>query len=110
MTSPTFYFAGRKEQMPEWSVYLVRAGNGSLYTGISSDVNRRVAEHVSGGARGAKFFRGKGPLELVFQQSVGERSQALKAEAAIKKLRKAEKEKLVRGEVTLNALLAPPDV
>ncbi|MCF8721674.1 GIY-YIG nuclease family protein [Nitrospina gracilis] len=95
--------------MSDWYVYLVRVRNGSLYTGVTRDVERRLSEHEAGGPRGAKFFRGKGPLELVFQESVGERSQALRAEAAIKKLRKAEKEKLVRGEVALHALLASPD-
>ncbi|MCF8723324.1 putative endonuclease [Nitrospina gracilis] len=104
----TYNFLGEKRRMAEWSVYLVRAQDGSLYTGVSNDVERRVAEHASGGPRGAKFFRGKGPPELVFQETVGDRSQALRAEAAIKKLRKEDKERLVRREVELHTLLSPP--
>ncbi|WP_282012215.1 GIY-YIG nuclease family protein [Nitrospina watsonii] len=92
--------------MSEWYVYLVRAGNGSLYTGITTDVERRLGEHEAGGNRGAKFFRGKGPLALVFQHCVGPRSLALKAEAAIKKMKKTEKEHLVQGGVKLESILA----
>jgi len=76
-----------------WFLYLIRCSGGQLYTGITTDVKRRFSEHESG--KGAKFLRGKGPLELVFQQAVGDRSTALKAEAMIKKMDKTEKETLV---------------
>ena len=68
--------------MPEWTLYMIRTKNGALYTGITQDVKRRFAEHADGGKKGAKYLRGRGPLELVFQQKIGSRSQALKAEAA----------------------------
>jgi len=79
---------------PVWFLYMLRCRNGNLYTGISTDVARRLAQHESG--KGAKFLRGKGPLELVYQKQIGSRSDALKAESTIKKLTKTEKEKLLQ--------------
>ena len=75
---------------------MIRTKNGALYTGITQDVERRLAEHSGGGKKSAKYLRGRGPLKLVFQQKIGTRSEALKAEAAIKKMSKAEKEEMVR--------------
>jgi len=89
-----------------WSVYLVRMSSGRLYTGISTDVERRFAEHKEGGAKGAKALKGKGPLQLVFSQQVGDRSKASKLEARIKKLSKSEKEHLIRGELLLASIIA----
>lgn len=76
-----------------WYVYILRCGDGSLYTGITDDVPRRLAAHRSG--KGAKYTRGRGPLELVFTQQVEDKSAALRREAEIKKLRRAEKENLI---------------
>lgn len=91
------------ENMPEstWSIYLVRMANGRLYTGITTDVERRFGEHQTGGSKGAKALKGKGPLQLVFSKRVGDRSKASKLEARIKKMSRAEKERLIRGELTL---------
>ncbi len=63
--------------------------SGALYTGITTDVQRRLAEHSAG--RGAKALRGKGPLALVHHEKVGTRSEALKLEAAVKALTAANK-------------------
>lgn len=76
-----------------WFLYLVRCNGGQLYTGITTDVARRFAEHEAG--TGAKFLRGKGPLELVFSQPIGDRSEALKSEIAVKRLSRVEKERLI---------------
>jgi putative endonuclease len=81
--------------MPEWTLYIIRTQNGALYTGITQDVERRYAEHSDGGRKAAKYLRGRGPLKLVFQQKIGTRSEALKAEAAVKKMSKPEKEGMV---------------
>ena len=81
--------------MSEWYLYLIRVKNGNLYTGIATDVERRFSEHVAGGKKGAKYLRGRRPLKLVFRQKIGSRSQALKTEAAVKKMPKAEKEKMI---------------
>jgi len=83
---------------------MIRLANGFLYTGIAEDVERRLKEHREGGRKAAKYLRGKGPLTLVFQQTMGTRSQALKAEAAVKKLPRREKENIIRGITPL----APP--
>lgn len=82
--------------MGEWSIYLIRCGDGTLYTGVAADVSRRLAEHAAGDGRGAKYLRGRGPLELVLARSVGEKSVALRLEHRIKRLKRAEKETLLR--------------
>ena len=81
--------------MPDWYLYLVRCGDGSLYTGITTDVARRFAEHGTGGGAGAKYLRGRGPLVLVFQKRLGDRSLALGVESKVKRLSKARKEELI---------------
>ncbi len=91
--------------MSEWSVYLVRCGDGSLYTGITTDVERRLREHSDAGRSGAKSLRGRGPLSIVFDAIVGERHLALKAESRIKGLSKREKERLIRDNPGTPALL-----
>jgi len=77
----------------QWFLYMVRCKGDVLYTGITTDVKRRFAEHQSG--KGAKFLRGKTPLALVFQQEIGSHSDALKLELIVKKWSKAEKENVV---------------
>ncbi|WP_274601944.1 MULTISPECIES: GIY-YIG nuclease family protein [Vibrio] len=77
----------------QWHVYLIRTRANSLYCGITNDLARRFAQHQLG--KGAKYLRGKGPLELVWSQSVDDKSAALKEEIRIKKLSKAYKERLV---------------
>lgn len=76
-----------------WKVYILRCGDGSLYTGISTDVQRRLAEHRSG--KGAKYTRSRGPLELVYQEQCPDKSTALKRELEIKALSRTEKLKLI---------------
>ncbi|MGE3174651.1 MAG: GIY-YIG nuclease family protein [Planctomycetota bacterium] len=78
---------------PRWSVYLVRRADGALYTGVATDVTARFAAHCAG--RGAKALRGRGPLTLVFRRRIGDRGRALQFEQRIKRLRKADKERLV---------------
>ena len=84
-----------------WHLYLIRTREGYLYTGITQDVKRRFQEHQEGGAKTAKYLRGKAPLKLVFHKKIGSRSQALKTEAAIKKWPKIKKESLVKKEFAL---------
>ena len=78
-----------------WYVYILRCGDGMFYTGSTDDVERRLAVHRSG--KGAKYTRGRGPLELVYQEALPDRSSALRREAAIKKLTRAQKERLISG-------------
>jgi len=83
-----------------WYLYMVRTAKGALYTGITLDVERRFAEHQSGGPKAAKALRGKGPLELVYIEKPGDKVAAHRRELAVKKLTKSAKEALVRGYVT----------
>ena len=90
--------------MREWHLYLVRTARGALYTGITTDVARRVGQHARGA--GAKALRARGPLTLVYQVALGERGCALRAEHAIKRLGKAHKELLVTAQFDAPALIA----
>ena len=76
-----------------WYLYILRCGDGSLYTGITTDVARRLEAHRQG--KGAKYTRGRGPLELAYQEECGTHSQALKREYAVKRLPRQEKEMLI---------------
>ncbi len=76
-----------------WYVYLLRCGDGTLYTGITDDLERRLAAHRAG--KGAKYTRGRGPLELVYTEEQPDRPAALRRELAVKKLSRAEKERLI---------------
>jgi putative endonuclease len=77
------------------AVYVLRCGDGSLYTGYTTDVERRLAEHRDGD--GARYTRGRGPLELVHVERFESRSAAMTREYEIKQLSKAAKERLVDG-------------
>jgi putative endonuclease len=79
-----------------WSVYLIRARERVLYAGIAKDVQRRLAQHRGG--MGAKFLRGRGPLQLVYSCRIGEQGTALRVERRIKSLGKSGKEALVRAK------------
>ncbi len=90
-----------------WHLYVVRTRDGALYTGVATDVDRRVAEHEA--SAGAKSLRARAPLEIVYRAKIGSRSLALRAELRVKRLSKRRKEALVaRGPDTpsLLALLA----
>lgn len=81
--------------MAQWFVYIVRCGDGTLYTGIATDVRRRIAEHARHDGRGARYLRGRGPLRLMFVRAIGAKGLALRVESRIKKLPKARKEALI---------------
>ncbi|HJW08759.1 MAG TPA: GIY-YIG nuclease family protein [Holophagaceae bacterium] len=72
-----------------WSVYLLRCGDGTLYCGIAKDVAARLEQHRAG--KGARYTKGRGPLVLIFQESCPSRPDALRREAAIKRLSRAAK-------------------
>jgi DNA-binding protein HU-beta len=77
-----------------WCLYLVECADGSLYTGIATDVARRLKEHISG--KGARYTRSRKVIRLVASRSIGSRSEALRAEIAIKRLPKEKKLEAVR--------------
>ena len=72
-----------------WYVYILRCGDGTLYTGITDDVSARLEAHRSG--KGAKYTRGRRPLELVFREKAESHSDAAKREWQIKQLTRAQK-------------------
>ena len=76
-----------------WYLYILRCADGSLYTGITTDVQRRLEEHRSG--KGAKYTRGRAPLELVYTEECGTHSLALKRELAIKAMKTTQKNDLI---------------
>lgn len=91
-----------------WTLYLIRSGDGRLYTGITTDVERRLQEHgnENGSGKGAKFLRGRQPLALVYQIQLRNRSEAQRMEYIVKQLSKIEKESLVKNEISLPELVA----
>lgn len=76
-------------------VYMLRCKDGSLYTGWTNDLEHRLAMHSSG--RGAKYTRGRGPLELVYSEELPDKEAALRRECAIKKLRREQKLALLQS-------------
>ncbi|MFT4776490.1 MAG: putative endonuclease [Oleispira sp.] len=78
-----------------WFIYLVRNNRNALYTGITTDVERRFSEHQGGGPKAAKALKGKGPLTLEFSYPVTDRSTASRLEYRIKRLTKVKKEQLI---------------
>ena len=79
-----------------WWVYLVRCADGTLYTGMTSDVSRRAAEHNRG--KGAKYPRSRRPVAVVYQELCASRGAALRREAAIKRFTRQEKLALIAGD------------
>ena len=76
-----------------WKLYILRCGDGSLYTGITTDVEKRLAAHRSG--KGAKYTRGRTPVELVYREEHPNRAEASKRDYQIKQLSRAEKLALI---------------
>lgn len=79
-----------------WFVYMIEASDKSYYTGITTDVERRFDEHCSS-VLGAKYFNGRTPVKVIYQEAEHSRSSASKREYAIKKLSRRQKELLVQG-------------
>lgn len=76
-----------------WVVYILLCSDNTLYTGITNDINKRLLTHNSG--KGAKYTRGRTPLELVYTLEMGDKSLALKEEYRIKQLTRVDKFKLI---------------
>ena len=77
-----------------WFVYILRCGDGSLYTGSTNDVERRLKAHQTGA--GAKYTRSRPPVTLAYQEELPDKSAALRREAAIKGLTRREKLELIK--------------
>jgi putative endonuclease len=85
-----------------WSLYIIEACDRSLYTGITTDVERRFSEHLEG-PRGARYFNGRTPMKILYREDGHDRVSASRREAEIKKLSRRAKQQLIalaqRGEV-----------
>jgi predicted GIY-YIG superfamily endonuclease len=81
-----------------WWVYLVRCGDGTLYCGIALDVEARLRQHEVG--KGAKYTRGRGPLVLAYREACGSKSEALRRERTLKRLKRPAKESLIAAGAT----------
>ncbi|PID47502.1 MAG: endonuclease [Proteobacteria bacterium] len=86
--------------MKQWFVYMVRCVDGSLYTGITTDVVRRVAEHNSTGDLAAKYTRARQPVSLVYSEPMESHSTASQREYQLKRLSKKDKESLILSQST----------
>ena len=91
------------DPMPDWYLYMVKCRDGSLYTGIATDVESRLTEHRVN--KGAKYLRGRGPLKLIFKKKIGEKGLALKVERKVKRLPRHKKEALIKTGAGFEALL-----
>lgn len=94
--------------MQVWSVYMIKTRMNTLYTGVSTDVSRRFNEHCEGSRKGARYLKGKAPLELVWQRAALNKRQAMQLEYRIKQLPRATKDRLVLGRLQLTELF--PDL
>jgi len=92
--------------MASWSIYVLRCCDGSYYTGIATDVARRLGEHAAG-KRGAKYLRGRAPFEIVYQRQVGDRGTATRIEYQVKQLRRQDKQDLARIDALVERLASP---
>ena len=82
-----------------WELYIQRCGDGTLYTGIARDAEKRLEVHRSG--KGAKYTRGRGPLQIVYRERCPDHGTALRREYAIKQLSRDEKERLILQSASL---------
>jgi predicted GIY-YIG superfamily endonuclease len=80
----------------DWHVYILRCADDTLYTGIATDVSARLQKHNTG--KGAKYTRGRLPVELVYEKCIGEHGAALQREYEIKRLRATEKRRLIASD------------
>ena len=86
-----------KASTATWSLYIIEASDASLYTGITTDVERRFDEHLNC-QKGAKYFNGRNPVRIVYREEGHDRSSASRREAEIKKLSRSEKQRLISSQ------------
>lgn len=81
---------------PAWVLYILECADGTLYTGITNDLDQRLQKHENG--TGAKYTKGRGPFKLAYTENLKDRSEASKREIAVKGLGREEKLKLIAGK------------
>ena len=90
--------------MQNWFVYIIKTRLDTLYTGVTTDVERRVEEHRNAGSKGARYLRGKAPLTLVWHESGMDKQTAMRVEYQIKRLPRAVKDKIITRQVCLTTV------
>ena len=88
----------------EWHLYILRCKDGTLYTGITNDLNRRFEEHQTNSPRCAKYLRGRQPLTMIYHTQFDNKSLALKAELKVKKLTASQKKLFASGQLVINEI------
>lgn len=83
-----------------WFVYLLRCADGTFYTGITTDPSRRLAEHNGAGKKGARYTRARQPVTLVWSEPAASRAEAARREYVVRKLPRADKERLAQTSIT----------
>ena len=94
----------KSKKQDEWFLYIIECKDGTFYTGITLDVQRRFEEHSAEGPKSAKYVKGKGPLKLIFSTPVGQKGRAYQMEKKVKRLSKKRKIDLVAEIFTLDDL------
>jgi len=87
-----------KSSQPLWYTYILQCADSSLYTGVTTDVTRRLQEHNQDNKKGARYTKVRRPVTLVYQEVCDDRSSACKREAAIKKLTRQQKLQLIHSK------------
>lgn len=91
-----------------WQVYMIRCSDETLYTGITNNLERRWQQHAS--RRGARYFRGRAPIEIVYLEPGHDRSSASRREIDIKKLQRVDKERLICSPQNLLHCTCAPEI
>ena len=94
--------ASSERPIKAWVLYVLKCNDGTLYCGITNDLTRRLAQHNAG--KGARYTKGRGPLEVLKSWPAASMSAALKAERAFKALSRADKEKKIRSRSRKDAI------
>lgn len=90
--------AGAGPALSDWHVYILRCADGSLYTGVATDLDRRLKQHNGELVGGARYTRGRRPVELVWAESCADRGEAQQREAALKALSREDKLRLLAAQ------------
>lgn len=91
--------------MSAWTLYLLRCADGSIYTGITTDVTRRLDEHQSG-SRGSKYLRSRRPLQLLYHRRIGNRSLASRLEYRVRKLARNCKDDIAAVDALIDGFMS----
>ncbi|MGM0444676.1 MAG: GIY-YIG nuclease family protein [Fibrobacterota bacterium] len=89
----------------KWFLYIIETDDNRLYTGVTTDVSRRLSQHRGERAGGARFFRGRRAVAVRFRCALPDRSSAQRLEYAVKRLKKHQKEELITGRIQAKSLL-----